>query len=208
MKAIIDTSSLLALVRYYLPFDSHRILFSFIQNKIENGEIVVIDKVLDQCKYVASGLVLKVFTCLADNVFLKSAKVPYNTTSLLVHNPKEFYPRFYTDFCNLPVKKAKRLTDAEFEVQKDRFLEDADMKLIVLCLNLIKGGEKEVILVTEETSTNNDNKLFKKIPAICEYLDIETISLPELLEVYATELNIKYSRIALPPPVAALSKLF
>jgi hypothetical protein len=41
-----------------------------------------------------------------------------------------------------------------------------------------------VVLVTEETGTGNDNKLFKKIPAICQDLNIETMSLPELLKQY------------------------
>lgn len=39
-------------------------------------------------------------------------------------------------------------------------------------------------LVTEETESSNDNKLFKKIPAICKELEIETMSLPELLVKY------------------------
>ena len=39
MKVIIDTNSLLSLVRYYLPFDNENLLFNFIKDKIENGEI-------------------------------------------------------------------------------------------------------------------------------------------------------------------------
>ncbi len=34
MKVIIDTSSLLALVRYYLPFDDDNVLFDLIKEKI------------------------------------------------------------------------------------------------------------------------------------------------------------------------------
>lgn len=41
-----------------------------------------------------------------------------------------------------------------------------------------------MILVTEETESSNDNKLFKKIPAICKELEIETITLPELIAKY------------------------
>lgn len=62
-------------------------------------------------------------------------------------------------------------------------MNDADMKQIILCLNMQKGGD-EVILVTEETESSNDNKLFKKIPAICKALNIATMTLPELLEEY------------------------
>ena len=35
MKVIIDTNSLLSLVRYYLPFDKENLLFNFIKEKIE-----------------------------------------------------------------------------------------------------------------------------------------------------------------------------
>lgn len=54
---------------------------------------------------------------------------------------------------------------------------------IILALNLKNKGE-QVILVTEETESSNDNKLFKKIPAICKELEIETITLPELIAKY------------------------
>ena len=57
------------------------------------------------------------------------------------------------------------------------------MRQIILGLNLQKNGE-EVLLVTEETESGNDNKPFKKIPAICQILDIETLTLPQLLEKY------------------------
>lgn len=40
MKVVIDTNSLLSLIRYYLPFDKNGILFQFIKKKIEIGEII------------------------------------------------------------------------------------------------------------------------------------------------------------------------
>jgi hypothetical protein len=59
------------------------------------------------------------------------------------------------------------------------------MKLIILCLNLIRDyPDEEIILVTEETESNNDNKLFKKIPTICKELKVTTMTLPELLAKY------------------------
>jgi hypothetical protein len=57
------------------------------------------------------------------------------------------------------------------------------MKQVILVLNFKNKGE-QVILVTEETEGSNDNKLFKKIPAICKELDIETMTLPELIVKY------------------------
>ncbi len=75
------------------------------------------------------------------------------------------------------------MTDVEFENQKNLFIESADMKQIILCLNIINDGEKAV-LITEETESSNDNKLFKKIPAICKELGIETMTLPKLITMY------------------------
>lgn len=43
MKIVIDTNSLLSLVRYYLPFDNENHLNDFFKNKIANGSIVIID---------------------------------------------------------------------------------------------------------------------------------------------------------------------
>jgi hypothetical protein len=183
MKVVIDTNSLLSLVRYYLPFDKKGVLFSFFKSKIEKGEIIIIDKVFQECAYNSKGIVLKTLNYLNDNLFLKSAKVPFKTDSLLAPNPTKFLRQVDNQFVNTVVMKQKKLTETEFENQKNSFLNDADMKQIILCLNLIKSGEK-VVLVTEETESSNDNKLFKKIPAICKELEIETKTLPEIIALY------------------------
>jgi hypothetical protein len=84
-------------------------------------------------------------------------------------------------FVNAPLKR--KLTPTEFESQKSDFLQSADMKQVILALHLKQAGE-QVVLVTEETAGSNDNKLFKKIPAICKALGIDTLSLPDLLAKY------------------------
>lgn len=183
MKVVIDTNSLLSLVRYYLPFDKKSVLFEFIKEKINQGEIIIIDKVLEECTYNSKGLVIKTLAYLEDKAFLKSAKVPYKTESLLAPSPAKFLRQVDNQFVNTFLRNQRKLTDTEFENQKNSFLNDADIRQIILCLNLIKDGE-EVILVTEESEVSNDNKLFKKIPAICKELDILTMTLPELLDKY------------------------
>ena len=183
MKVVIDTNSLLSLVRYYLPFDKKSVLFDFFKRKIEQGEIIIIDKVIEECTYNSKGIVLKILFYLQDKVFQKSAKVPFKTESLLAPSPAKFLRQVENQFVNTVVRKQRKLTDTEFDNLKDSFLDDADMKQIILCLNLIKDGE-EVVLVTEETESSNDNKLFKKIPAICKELDIKTMTLPELLDKF------------------------
>lgn len=183
MKVVIDTNSLLSLVRYYLPFDKKGVLYQFFKNKIKIGEIIIIDKVLEECTYISKGIVISTLDYMNDKDFLKSAKVPFKTDSLLAPSPAKFLRQLENQFVNTIVRNQKKLTDTEFENQKNTFLSNADMRQIILCLNLQKVGEN-VVLVTEETESNNDNKLFKKIPAICRELNIDTLTLPELLEKY------------------------
>jgi hypothetical protein len=190
MKVVIDTNSLLSLVRYYLPFDKKGVLYKFFKGKIEKGEIIIIDKVLEQSSFIAKQIIVQKLDFLADKNFLKSAKVPYKTYSLLAPSPAKFLRQLENQFVNSVVRKQRKLTETEFENQKNSFLNDADMKQIILCLNLIKDGEK-VVLVTEETESSNDNKLFKKIPAICKELEIETMTLPELIGKY-DDINIDF----------------
>lgn len=181
MKVVIDTNSLLSLVRYYLPFDKKGVLFQFIKSKIEYGDIIIIDKVLDECTYNSKGLVLKKLPYLTDKIFLKSAKAPYKTDSVIVPNTKQFFHQLNNVFVNNAIRR--KLTEVEFESEKTRFIESTDMKQVILALNLKSIGE-EVVLVTEETESSNDNKTFKKIPAICKELEIETMTLPELIAKY------------------------
>lgn len=183
MKVVIDTNSLLSLVRYYLPFDKKGVLFQFFKKKIEIGEIIIIDKVLRECTYNSKGIVLTTLNYLTEKAFLKSAKAPFKTDSLIAPSPAKFLRQVENQFVNTVIRQQRKLTDTEFENQKNTFLNDTDIKQIILCLNLLKDGEK-VVLVTEETESSNDNKLFKKIPAICKELEVETMTLPELLAKY------------------------
>lgn len=191
MKVIIDTNSLLSLVRYYLPFDNENLLFNFIKDKIENGELIIIDKVYEQCTYNSKGLVLKELSFLTDKAFLKKSKTPHKTDTLLAPSPAKFLRMVENQF--VVAVQRKKITDVEFEVSKNKHLEDADTKQIILCLNLMQS-ESEVYLVTEETAESNDNKLFKKIPAMCNELNIKCITLPQLLKIYENEINVLFKK--------------
>lgn len=185
MKVAIDTNSLLSLVRYYLPFDKNSVLYNFIKSKIEKGEIIIIDKVYDECRYTAKGLVIEKLPYLCDKSFHKTAKLPLSTDSLIAPSPKKFLRQVDNQFVNTVVRTQRKLSDVEYENQKNHFMNNADMRLILLCLNLIKDNMlEEVILVTEESEGSNDDKLFKKIPAICKELGINTLTFPNLLEKY------------------------
>lgn len=194
MKAIIDTSSLLSLVRYYLPFDNHGVLFNLIKSKIESGEIVILDAVLQECKFVSKKLVVNKLTYLVDREFQKNFEIPVKTDELIPLAPQKFLNMLKNQFV-IP-GQFKRLTDAEFEVQKSRFLESADAKMIMHCQYMIKDfSDEEVFIVTEESNSENDLKLFKKIPAICQILDIKVLNLPELLSKFkGLDLGINFKK--------------
>lgn len=181
MKVVIDTSSLLSLVRYYLPFDKQKVLFELIKSKIASGEILVIDKIIDECAYTSKGIVLSTLSYLMDKSFNKTHKLPLNTEFILPPAPAKFYRQVDNQFVNGVFKN--RLTEIQYDSVKNDFMNSADMKLILTSINLIKDNPtEEIFLVTEETEVSNDNKVFKKIPAICSQLDIATINIQQLIE--------------------------
>ena len=173
MIVVIDTSSLMALVRYYLPFDNGNALKDFFKKKVENKEIIILDKVANESKYTAKGLIVKSLD------FIEDRNNQYKTEFLLPE------PSFLRDLENRLCYAARKntLTSVEFENRKQFFLESADAKLILYCL-MSKGEDsllpEKLLLVTEESKTNNDFKVFKKLPEIAELLSIETCSLPSL----------------------------
>jgi hypothetical protein len=168
----IDTSSLLSLVRYYLPFDKKDILFDFIKSKIENREIIVLDKVFEECSYTAKGIVIEKLE------YLKLKKNQIKTTELLPS--QTFFNQVEHNFINGSAKN--KLSTVGFENRKNQFFESADAKLL---LYSIQNQGKEIVLVSEQTEKSNGNKSFKKLPAICKFLNLEIITLPQLFEKYS-----------------------
>nr|NQU89851.1 DUF4411 family protein [Bacteroidota bacterium] len=174
MKVVIDTSSLLSLVRYYLPFDKKRVLYNFIKEKVESGEIVILDKVYEECKYTAKGIVVETLE------YLSNIKSHFKTDALLP-SPK-FFNQLENQFINGAVKS--RLSSVEFENRKNAYLNSADAKLLLYGLQNKGMKLDKTIIVTEETEFSNDNKSFKKLPAICKILELEVLTLPKLLALY------------------------
>lgn len=184
MRVLIDTSSLLILVKYYLHFDKKGVLNEVIKRKFETGEIILLDAVYEECKYVGQKAILKKLDYLEDKDFLKEHQVIIKTDSLIPVAPAKFLNQLKNQFVANQFQ-FRKLSEAEFEVKKKEFMESADAKLIMYGQRLIKENPKEEIyLVTEETSSPNDLKLFKKIPSISGILGIPVITLPELLEKY------------------------
>ncbi len=59
MRVVIDTSSLVGLVRYYLPFDKKGFLFEVIKSKFSSGEIILLDAVYEESKFVSRKIIHK-----------------------------------------------------------------------------------------------------------------------------------------------------
>jgi hypothetical protein len=111
MNVVIDTSSLLSLVRYYLPFDKNNKLYNFFESKILSKEILILDKVYDECSYTAKGIVVKTLT------YLNEKKNHIKTIDLLP-NPK-FFNQLENQFINGSIKN--KLSLVEFENRKNQF---------------------------------------------------------------------------------------
>lgn len=69
-------------------------------------------------------------------------------------------------------------------------MKSADAKLLLFGIN---DPSKQYVVVSEETETSNDYKSFKKLPAICKILELEIITLPELLKSYQ-EINLFFDK--------------
>lgn len=179
MEYIIDTSTWVSLIRYYNPFDTYSVIYDFFKRKIENKEFVLINEVSVECSYVSSGIVTKELD------FIKDKKLIKKTVDILPS--KKFYNLLENQFCNTFQRRS--LQDFEIENLTESFIKSADAKIIMNAISGKKDGQ-EIIVVTEETITNNDNKLFKKIPAMCSAVDIKCVSLPELIKKFDEEILI------------------
>ncbi|MCD4833277.1 MAG: DUF4411 family protein [Bacteroidales bacterium] len=194
MRVVIDTNSLNALVRYYLPFDVNNNLYELVKKKIQIGDIIILDAVLSECEFQSNGLVLKKLDFLKNKDFKKQYKIPLKTNDLLPPAPAKFIRQVENQF-SIGVMKNK-LEDFEFELEKERWLNSADAKLIIYCLNHNHQGTfEEIFLVTEETKAQNDLKVFKKIPSICDMLNINVLTLPELIDKMNGEINIDFRKL-------------
>jgi hypothetical protein len=68
--------------------------------------------------------------------------------------------------------------------QKEEYLKTGDAKIIIYALNVRHSDAihlEEMQVMTEETRQQNDGKLFKKLPLLCEQIGIGTLTVSEYL---------------------------
>lgn len=169
MKVIIDTSSLVSLVRYYLPFDKEGKLKAFIEERIEAKNLIVLEQVVEECKLQGKGQVVKALP------FIDKPKNKTAVTDVPVN--KKLFNMIDNNFINGSI--AGQLPAAEYQLARDKFMKTADFAM-TLYADSIKDKE-DVVIVTEETGYSNDGKPFKKIPGICDTIGVKTLNLPTFL---------------------------
>lgn len=178
MIGIIDTSSLLAIARYYLSIkDGNKLLF-FLENKFRSHKLILLNTIHKESKYMQNGLILTTMP------FLNNKDLIFNDENIIAPAPQKFSNQIDNNFC-IRLKR-KLLTDEEYALQKDIYMSSGDAKLLLYALNNIS---LEPIIITEETKISNDGKLFKKIPAICEFLNLKHQNITEWLSTNGVELT-------------------
>jgi len=188
MMFIFDTSSFVSLARYYLPFDHQEKIYNHVKQGLENRRILLIDAVLEECRFVAKRIVIEKLDFLLDKSFLKANHLPLKTEDIIPASPRKFYNMVDNNFTT-PARIV--LTDTEFESNKREFLRSADTRMVMYAFNRQhQDPDVDIVIVTEESEQANDNKAFKKLPAICHFLDLRTMPLPEYLAL-CEDLNMK-----------------
>lgn len=184
MRTLVDTSSLVSLARYYHPFDSTEALSDFLNSEIASGNIIVLDKIIEEVQYVSGGMAVEAFSCLKDKKRVVSTKdiIP----------KQKFFNMLDNSFVDNSIKRLKFRDDEEgYNNARDSFLKSADCALVVYAMN--NSSELAPIqILTEESATQNDGKLFKKIPFICKELGIRTLTSVEFLkELESIKVNVE-----------------
>ena len=170
MTAIIDTSSLLAIVRYYLSIKGGEELLRFLEQKFMSRELVLLTSIHREAARTQQGIALEKMPFLNE----KSRRV--DDSKLMPPAPKKFSNLLENNFC-IPLMR-KRLSQDEFEQQKAAYMKTGDARMVLYALN---NPELDPVIITEETAQSNDGKLFKKLPLICGYLDIKSMTIAQWL---------------------------
>lgn len=170
MIGIIDTSSLVAIASYYLPIKDEVKLLRFIESKFRSGELVMLSSIHLEASRTQKGIAIELMDFLNDN------DLRLNDSDLMPPAPRKFSNQLDNNLC-VPLQK-KKLSSEAYSLQKAQYMSTGDAKMLLYALN---NMDKEPVIITEETMLSNDGKLFKKLPAICEILEIKHMTIAEWL---------------------------
>lgn len=183
MRTIIDTSSLVRMAQSYHPFDSTDALGAFLKKEMENGSLILLDKVIGEIRNVSQGIAYNTFKCLQDKKFIHS------TTGLIP--PQKFYNMLDNTFVNRAYKKIKLQGDEDaYQNEREIYVRGTDCTIIVYALKE-KHNIVPIQILTEESLYQNDGKLFRKIPFICKELDIPTVNVVQYFKQHEDKLMVE-----------------
>ena len=152
-KFLIDSNSLLFLVRDLLPLDKENLLYDFVKEKFENNELCLLESVYKEIEYLRQGVIIEKLS------FLRTIDKQNN----LILTTKEH--SIVDNNWIVKIQKDK-LKDEDYSSQKKDFIEKADCQLVVYA----QREKEDIFIITEESGHQNDGKVFKKIPSICKAL--------------------------------------
>ena len=183
MEYYFDTSSLVALARYYHPFDKDGRLFDFVRSKFLSKEIIVLDAILNEARYTSKGIALKAYP------FIEEQKdFIVDTKELMPYSTKKFDNMVDKNFAVAALVNNGKVN---YSIMKQGFLNSGDGKLILTMYNRLHDDkEAKICIVTEESRTGNDNKIIKKIPALCEFIGASCITLVDFLSTTSFRVEI------------------
>lgn len=182
MKYIIDTCSWVALAKYYYTFDNKQELYHYFENKVLHKEFIILDKVYEECKYTSKGIAVTSFEFIGKNQTKTDEIIPTKKNFNVVKN-QYCYKQMINTLGD----------DNLFDQLMQKFMESADYKMILYVESLKRMKElfnDDATIVTEETPTQNDHKLFKKIPDICSIENFSCITVPQLLKISPLNIDI------------------
>lgn len=181
MVVVVDTCSFHRLVEYYLPLDKAGQLVPLFKQLFFGHEIIMTESVFLECSRMSKGII--------------TTKLPFLKTKAakdILVKP-DFFP---------PDAKLQRIVNENFTIkakfqslpleqqlaQSEAYMLSGDFS-ILQCAYMEKKGMAgslfgdDLRVLTDESSAENDNKCFKKIPACCRFLSADTISIREYLEI-------------------------
>ena len=181
MKTIVDTSSLVRMAQSYWPFDRTGVLEAFLRRELARGELLLIDAVVTESKYVSQGIAYNTFKCLQNREWHLS------TADLLPS--QRFFNMLNNNFVDQVYKKTKLQGDEVlYQNACEEYLRSTDCRIVVYVMH--KQALEPIQVLTEESANQNDGKLFRKIPFICQQLEIPTLNAVEYFKQHEDELLI------------------
>lgn len=183
MAIVVDTCSLVVIAKNFFSLDKKGTLAKFLETSFAERELLLLDAIYDELQYVSQGIVLSRFP------FLRQKELIVPTSDLLPISPKKFNNMLDNNFCIRVLKND--LTNEQYIQQKEDFLRSGDGRILLYSLAAKDGKDFfcDYAVMTDESRVSNDNKLFKKLPLLCESIGVKTVTASEYLERNGFEIS-------------------